>query len=123
MNVEIGTERLQLRLPPQAAGADPGLVGQCLQCCCTSREQKTSRASSRAVMAAISKSRREFGGQVLQAVYREIDPILGQGFLDLLGEHALGADFGEGDIGDLVAGGLDDLNLNLVPCFASSAVM
>ena len=42
-------------------------------------------------------------------------PLLRQRFLNLLGEHALGADLGESDIGDSVAGRLDDFNFDLVP--------
>ena len=45
----------------------------------------------------------------------EVDPIFRQRFLNFLGEHALGADLGESDIGDLVAGSLDDFDFDLVP--------
>ena len=45
----------------------------------------------------------------------EIDSSGSKGFFDFLGEHALGADLGEGDIGDLVACGVDDFDLDLVP--------
>ena len=48
-------------------------------------------------------------------MHREIDPLLRQRFLDFLGEHALGADLGESDIGDPVAGGLDDFNFDVMP--------
>ena len=51
-------------------------------------------------------------------MHREIDAAFGQRVFDLLGEHALGADLGESDIGDLVAGGLDDLQLDLVAALA-----
>ena len=47
-------------------------------------------------------------------MHREIHAIVEQRFLDLLGEHALGADLGKSDIGDAVAGGLDDFNLDLM---------
>ena len=45
----------------------------------------------------------------------EIDAIFGEGLFNFLGEHALGADLGKSDIGDLVAGGLDDFDLDVVP--------
>jgi len=38
----------------------------------------------------------------------EVDAAFEERVLDFLGEEALGADAGEGDVGDLVAGGLDD---------------
>jgi hypothetical protein len=52
----------------------------------------------------------ELGGEILERVDGEIGAAVEQGFLDFLGEEALGADFGERDIGDLVAGGLDDFD-------------
>ena len=67
------------------------------------------------MIAAISKPSRKFCGQVFQTVHREIDAVFRQRFLNFLGEHALGADLGKGDIGDLVAGGLDDFNFDVVP--------
>src|SRR5271165_4849160 len=45
----------------------------------------------------------------------EIDAAFGQRILNLLGEHALGANLGESDVGDLVASGLNDLQLHFVP--------
>ncbi len=43
-----------------------------------------------------------------------IHAISRQRFLNFLGEHALGADLGQRDIGNLVAGGFDDFNFDLV---------
>ncbi len=51
-------------------------------------------------------------------MHREIDAAFGQRVFDLLGEHALGADLRESNIGDLVARGLDDLQFNLVAALA-----
>jgi hypothetical protein len=39
-------------------------------------------------------------------------------FLDFLREHSLGANHRQGDVGNLVAGSVDDLNLDLVAAFA-----
>src|SRR6185312_12906105 len=38
----------------------------------------------------------------------EVDGLGGEGVLNLLCEHALGADLGKGDVEDFVAGGFDD---------------
>ena len=114
MNVEIGPQRLQLRLPPQAAGADPGPLGQFFNAVVFARAEHIARIFASCDGGDL-KTRRNFRGQVFQTVHREIDALLGQRFLNFLGEHALGADLGEGDIGDPVAGGLDDLNFDVVP--------
>ena len=52
-------------------------------------------------------------------MHGEIDASGGEGFFNFLGEDsfaesALGADHGQGDIGNLVAGGVDDFNLDFV---------
>src|ERR1700750_726451 len=60
------------------------------------------------------ESPRKFGGKIFERVYSQVDSPGRQRLFDLLGEHALGADFGEGNVGDLVAGGVDDLDLDLV---------
>ena len=56
----------------------------------------------------------QFGGQILQAVDGEIGAAVEQRFFDFLGEETLGADLGQRHVGDLVAGGLDDLDAALV---------
>src|ERR1700756_1940720 len=48
-------------------------------------------------------------------MYGEVDFAGREGLFDFLGEHALGADHGEGDVGDLVSGGVDTLDFNFVP--------
>ena len=53
-------------------------------------------------------------GRSFKLWHGEVHAVLGQRFLNFLGEHALGADLGQSDIGNLVAGGLDDLNFDLV---------
>jgi hypothetical protein len=44
-------------------------------------------------------------------VHGDVDPAVEQGIVDLLGEQALAADIGQGHVEDLVAGGLDDDDL------------
>jgi len=48
----------------------------------------------------------------------QVNLIGGQGLFNLLGKHSFGTDLGEGDVGDFVAGGVDDLNLRFVPALA-----
>src|ERR1700689_3806016 len=50
---------------------------------------------------------------------REIDASGGEGFFYLFGENsfaqtAFGTDLGEGDVGDFVAGGVDDFDFDIV---------
>src|SRR5712671_1883891 len=52
-------------------------------------------------------------------MHRQIDTASGQRFLNLLGENslaksALGADLAQGNIGDLVAGGVNDFDFDVV---------
>ena len=47
-------------------------------------------------------------------MHGEIDSAGGEGFFDFFGEHALGADLGERDVGDFVASGMDDFDFDFV---------
>ena len=47
-------------------------------------------------------------------MHGEIDASGGEGFFDFFGEHALGADHGQGDVGDFVAGGVNDFDFDFV---------
>ena len=103
---EVRTELAQLRGAAQRAGSDPGAGGQIGQ-----------RAAHHGVARVLAlghggqhQARGQLGGQILQAVHGEIGAAVEQGFLNLLGEQALGPDLGERHIGDLVAGGLDDFD-------------
>ena len=60
----------------------------------------------------------QFGGQVFQRVDGEIDASSGEGFFNFFGEHALGADLRQRDVGDFVAGGVDDLDFDFVATVA-----
>src|ERR1700677_3694632 len=51
-------------------------------------------------------------------MYGEVDASGGERFFDLFRKHALGADFGESDVGNFVAGGVDDLDFNFVAACA-----
>jgi hypothetical protein len=64
------------------------------------------------------ESQGKFGGKVFQTMHRQIDAALGQRVFDFLGEHAFGANFGKGNVGDFVTGGLDDLEFYFMTAFA-----
>jgi hypothetical protein len=51
---------------------------------------------------------RNLGGQVFKAMHCQIDSLLKQRLFDLFGKHPFGADLGERDVDNFVAGGLDD---------------
>src|SRR5579884_3975149 len=74
-------------------------------------DRNVSRGSSRSGTAAItnwSKLRR----QIFETVHREIDSIIEHRLFNLFGEHSFCPYFSESDIGNLVACGLDDLDVN-----------
>jgi hypothetical protein len=54
-------------------------------------------------------------------VYGEINAAFKERFFNLLGEHALSADLGKGNVEDLVTGGLDDFNLDFVTLFTKES--
>ena len=54
-------------------------------------------------------------------MHGEIDAFGGQGLFDLLGEHALGANLGESDVGNFVARGVDDFDFNLMSAGAQES--
>ena len=64
------------------------------------------------------KSRWQLSRQVFQRMHGEINSPGGQGFFNLFGEHPLGANHRERNISNLVAGSMDDFNLNFVPARA-----
>src|SRR5690348_120979 len=60
------------------------------------------------------KSLGKFGRQVFQRMHSQIDAPLRQRLLDLFGEHSLGSDLGERNIGDFIAGCVNDLDLDFM---------
>ena len=113
MNIEIRAQRLQLCLPPQAAGSNPGPGRQFFNAVEFPGTENISRIFPGGNGNDFEICR-NFRGKVFQAVHCKVYTLVEQRFLDFLGEHALGADLGKGDISDAVAGRLDDLNLNLM---------
>ena len=61
---------------------------------------------------------RKFRRQIFQRMHGKIDTPRGERLFNLLGEHSFGTDLGERDIGDFVAGGVDDFDFNFVPALA-----
>src|SRR5581483_1951881 len=115
--IQVRPQRLQLRLPPQTARTHARPPRQILNRREVHRNKHVSRILSLGDRRNF-ESRRHFGRQVLQAMDREVDSRLGQGFFDLLGEHPLRPDLRQRYVRDLVAGRLNDLDLDFVASVA-----
>ncbi len=102
-----GRSGAQLRRAPQRTGADARASGKVVQACCPPSRRGHPRARE---WPASVKPVGQFGGHVLETVHGHIDATVEQRLLDFLGEQSLAADFGQRDVGDLVAGGLDDFD-------------
>src|SRR6266852_1564849 len=117
VNLKIWTKHLQLGLTAQAAGTNSGPQRQRFD----AGELHGTKNVAWIFAGGNSGNfeiRRQFRGQVFQAVHGEVNPVFDQGLFDFLGEHALGADFGKRNVGDFIAGGFDDLDLNGVAASA-----
>ena len=112
-----GLTRFELGLPPQAAGAHARSVRQIFNAAEFSRAQHVARILTLGDGSDF-EFRRNLGRQVFQAVHSQIDAFFRQRFFDFLGEHAFGSDFGQSNIGDLVAGGVDDFDFDFHAAFA-----
>ncbi len=114
MNIEIRSNGLELRLSPQAGGAHARALGQYL------KTRIVLRAEGIAGILPFRdrgnfKSRRKFGRQVFQRMHGQINASRSQCLFNFFGEHPLGADHGERDIGNLVAGSVDNFDFHFVP--------
>ena len=69
------------------------------------------------------KPGRQLGGQILERMHGQVHAALGQRLFDFLGEHALRADLRKRHFLQPVAGGLDDLDFDRVPCPRSRSAM
>jgi hypothetical protein len=117
LNVEIGAQGFQLRLAAQAAGSNPGSLRQGSNAFVLAGTKYVAWILSRRNCGDL-KALRKLGGQVLQTMHCQINAARGQCFFNFFGEHSFGANFGEGNVGDFVAGGLDDFNFNFVATLA-----
>ncbi len=109
--LDVGAEGVQLRAATLAAGADDRALRQRGKAVILHRDEHIARVDARR-RGGQRERLGQFGGQILERVHGEIDAALGERLFDFLGEHALGADLGEGDFLQPVAGGLDDLDFD-----------
>ena len=126
---EIRPDCLELGLPPQAAGADMRRPRQFFQAGIVQRQEHVARVLPLWNGRKLETSRK-LGGQVFQAVYRQINCTRRKGIFNFLGEHALdrnhdrranAAGARQRDILNLVSASLDDLNVNFVAVLAQPA--
>ncbi len=110
---QVRPYRPQLRFPPQAARTYAPSVGQILNGTVLDRAECIPWILTHGYRCDL-EFRRKFGWQVFKAMNSQIHTPVRQGLFNLLGEHSLRSDFGKGYIGDFVAGGVDDLDLDLV---------
>ena len=111
--LNVGAEGFQLCAATLAAGADDGSLGEF---------GEAPEFYGDECVAWVNPGRRsgkgewlgEFGGEVFEGVDGEVDASFGEGFFDFLGEHALGADLGEGDFLKAVAGGFNDFDIDFM---------
>src|SRR5579863_10285647 len=113
MNVEVGADSFELRLTAQAAGADARTLRQFLKTRIVARAEGVARVFP-FCDGGDFESGGKFGGQVFQRVHGEIDAAGGEGFFNFFRKHAFGTDHGKGDVGDFVAGGVNDFNFDFV---------
>jgi hypothetical protein len=109
----VGTESFQLGATALAAGSYDGSLGEFSEAPEFYRHEGISRIDS-GRCGSQSEGLGEFGGQVFEGVYGEVNAAFGEGFLNLLGEHSLGADLSESDFLEAVAGGFDDFDFDFV---------
>ncbi len=125
MNVEIGADGFELSLAAQAGGADTRALGQILKAGIVARAEGVAWVFP-FCDGGDFESRWKFGGQVFQRMYGEIDAAGGESVFNFFRENsfsksAFGADHSERDVGDLVAGGVDDLDFDFVAAGAQES--
>ena len=113
MDVEVGADGLELGLTAEAGGSDASSLRKILKAGVVARAEGIARILTLGDGRDF-ESGGKFGGEIFQGMHGEIDASSGEGFLDFFGEHSLGADLGQGDVGDFVAGGVDDFDLDFV---------
>src|ERR1700692_622767 len=113
MNVEIRADGFELSLTAKAGCAYTRTVWQFLKAGVVARAEGVARVLP-CGDGSNFKSLGKFGGQVFQRMYGKIDVAVGEGFFNFFCEHALGADHGEGNVGNFVTGSMDDFDFDLV---------
>ena len=104
--IEIGAEAGELRDAPERAGADDGTRAQKPELAADDGVEGVGPFGDGSDYEAFGK----LGGEVLQAVNREVNATVEQGVFNFFGEQALTAHFGKRDVKDLVSTGVDDFN-------------
>jgi hypothetical protein len=112
---EIRPAMQQLRLPAHGSRADQGTLRQGRQRIIRRRRAAACAQNQRIAWvfpfqnASQHNARRQFGFQILEAMHRDINPPIGQRFMDFLGEKPLAANIGQALILHLVARCRDDV--------------
>src|ERR1700730_18162151 len=113
MNVEIRADGLQLRLTAQAGCTDARALRQVFDLRILAGAEGVARVLPFRDGSDF-ESWGKFGGAIFQRICGEIDRASGEALFDFFGEHALGSYLGQSDVGDFIAGGVDDFDLDLV---------
>src|SRR5690606_14708286 len=107
-DVQVGTQGQRLRLTTQGGGAEAGALQQVGEGGVMVADEGVAGVFALR-HGGDGQTGGLFGGDVLHRVDGDVDAAVQQGFLDLLGEQGLAADFQQAAVLDAVAGG-DDLD-------------
>jgi hypothetical protein len=105
-NVQIGTQPLHHRLPPQRRGADAGAARQLRNRVGLAADEGVARVLARQERRQ-HEAARQRGRHVLRRMHREVDGPRQQRLLDLFGEQPFAAGFRQRPVLDAVAAGAD----------------
>src|SRR5258708_23587799 len=98
----MGTNVAELRLAAETAGADARALAQIGKRGAIGGDEAVADVLA-AKDGGKGKPRRDFGGNVLDAVNGDVDGFFHQRVFEFLDENAFAADLGQGGLGDLVA--------------------
>src|SRR5271165_7030047 len=117
MNIKIGADGFELRLAAQAGGAHKRALRQVFDSRIKPRAEGVTRILPFRNRSDF-ESRRKFSWQVFQRMDSKIDLSGSEGLFDLFGKHPFGSDHRQSNVGDFVARGVNDLDLDFVPARA-----
>ena len=113
-DLQIGTPRSKLRGAAQANRCPRERLARRSS---KARPIRASRGSSRSGNGGQREAGRQIGGHIFEAVHGQIDRAGEQRLLNFLGEQAFRSHLRKRDVGDLVAGGLDNFDARFLPKF------